>query len=141
MANWLQGLLDYATDPFKPTTKSGVNWDTPYHLLQPEQVGARERWRERYRNSPEYIRRQIESQNQNRQYAIRDDRRANRMPNDIQSAKAVGSKTFIDYTGREKLAVTAEELQAFMNSNIYNPNSGKSALAQWSEAWEPKRRR
>ena len=57
-------------------------------------------------------------------------------PASVAEAKARGEKTFwVD--GQEKLAVTAEELQDFKSSNVYDPTLGKSALSQWSEAWAP----
>ncbi len=58
------------------------------------------------------------------------------LPTSVSEAKARGEKTF--WVGdQEKLAVTAEELQAFKNSNAYDPTSEKSALSQWSDAWTP----
>ena len=57
-------------------------------------------------------------------------------PASVAEAQARGEKTFWS-NGQEKLAVTAEQLQAFKNSDAYDPTSGKNALSQWSEAWAP----
>ena len=57
-------------------------------------------------------------------------------PTSVAEAQARGEKTFWS-NGQEKLAVTAEQLQAFKNSDAYDPTSGKNALSQWSEAWAP----
>ena len=57
-------------------------------------------------------------------------------PTSVSEAKAMGSKTFW-HNDQEKLAVTFEELQEFKNSGAYDPNSQKSALSQWSDAWSP----
>jgi lysozyme len=57
-------------------------------------------------------------------------------PASVAEAQARGEKTFwVD--GQEKLAVTAEQLASFKDSNAYDPNSGQSALSQWSSAWQP----
>ena len=56
-------------------------------------------------------------------------------PTSLAEAQARGQKTF--WVGdQEKLAVTAEQLADFKASDAYDPNSGKSALSQWSSAWE-----
>jgi len=55
-------------------------------------------------------------------------------PTSVREAQARGQKTF--WVGdQEKLAVTAEQLAEFKKSDAYDPNSGKSALSQWSSAW------
>jgi|TARA_Y100000310_G_scaffold211031_1_gene211760 lysozyme len=55
-------------------------------------------------------------------------------PTSVKEAQARGQKTF--WVGdQEKLAVTAEQLADFKASGAYDPNSGRSALSQWSEAW------
>lgn len=56
-------------------------------------------------------------------------------PTSVAEAQARGEKTFW-VNGQEKLAVTAEQLAAFKASNAYDPNSGQSALSQWSAAWQ-----
>ena len=55
-------------------------------------------------------------------------------PTSVAEAQARGEKTFWS-NGQEKLAVTAEQLQAFKNSDAYDPTSGQNALTQWSNAW------
>ena len=55
-------------------------------------------------------------------------------PISVAEAQSRGQKTF--WVGdQEKLAVTAEQLAEFKKSDAYDPNSGKSALSQWSSAW------
>lgn len=61
--------------------------------------------------------------------------RAPPKPTSVAEAQARGEKTFW-VNGQEKLAVTAEQLAAFKASNAYDPNSGQSALSQWSAAWQ-----
>jgi len=56
-------------------------------------------------------------------------------PSSVAEAQARGQKTFW-VNGKEKLAVTREQLGAFMDSEAYDPNSGRSALSQWSAAWQ-----
>jgi len=56
-------------------------------------------------------------------------------PTSVAEAQARGQKTF--WVGdKEKLAVTAEQLADFKASDAYDSTSGKSALSQWSEAWQ-----
>ena len=63
-----------------------------------------------------------------------DQHRAPPKPTSVAEAQARGEKTF--WVGdKEKLAVTAEQLADFKASAAYDPNSGQSALSQWSAAW------
>jgi len=56
-------------------------------------------------------------------------------PTSLAEAQAAGQKTF--WVGdKEKLAVTREQLADFKASDAYDPTSGKSALSQWSSAWQ-----